>query len=402
MRRLPIIFILVTLVIDAMGIGLILPVMPDLIREVNGGDLAQAAVWGGILSTSFAVMQFILGPTIGSLSDRFGRRPILLISLGVMVMSYLVMAIAGSIWLLLLSRLVGGAAAATQSTAAAFMADISKPEEKAANFGLVGAAFGIGFVIGPLLGGLLGEFGARAPFYTAAALALINMIFGYFVLTETVTNRIRRPFEWRRANPFGAFRHIGKLPGVGRLLLMFLIYQIAFMVYPSIWAYFTQARFGWNPFMVGISLASFGISTAFVQGVLIRLILKRLGDRNTVIYGIAFNFFSFAAMALVTSGTLALILTPLTALGVVATPALQGMMSRIADSNQQGELQGVLASVSALAMIISPMVMTQTFAFFAAPDAPVYAPGAPFLLSMILMAVCGAIFMGRRRRPAMT
>lgn len=395
MPRLPVLFILLTLMIDAMGIGLILPVMPDLIREVNGGDLGQAAVWGGILSTIFAVMQFLFGPIVGSLSDRFGRRPVLLVSLGVMALDYLVMAVAGTIWLLVLGRIVGGITAATQSTASAYIADISKPEEKAANFGLVGAAFGVGFVLGPVLGGLLAEFGTRAPFYAAAALAGANMVFGYFVLKETVTDKTRRSFTLARANPFGAFRAIGRLPGVGRLLVLFLIYQIAFTVYPAIWAYFTQARFGWDPRMVGLSLASFGISMAIVQGGLIRLILRWFGDSGTVIYGIVFNFFAFAAIAFVTSGWLALILTPLTALGAVVTPALQGIMSRTAKDDQQGELQGVLTSVGALAMIISPLVMTQTFDLFTGPGAPVEMPGAPFLLSMVLMVVCGAIYLTR-------
>ncbi len=200
-KTLPILFILITVVIDAMGIGLILPVMPDLIREVNGGDLANAAVWGGILSTVFAVMQFLFGPVVGNLVDRFGRRPVLLVALFVMALDYLVMAVAGTIWLLLLGRIVGGITAATQSTASAYMADISKPEDKAANFGLIGAAFGVGFVIGPLIGGILGEYGTRAPFYAAAALAAANMAFGWFVLPETVTDRIRRPFQLAPRQP---------------------------------------------------------------------------------------------------------------------------------------------------------------------------------------------------------
>ncbi|MDJ0626858.1 MAG: TCR/Tet family MFS transporter [Rhodobacter sp.] len=399
-RTLPIIFILITVVIDAMGIGLILPVMPDLIREVTGGDLASAAIWGGILSTVFAVMQFLFGPVVGNLSDRFGRRPVLLVALGVMALDYLVMALAGTIWLLLIGRIVGGITAATQSTANAFMADISKPEEKAANFGLIGAAFGIGFVIGPLLGGLLGEYGTRAPFYAAAVLAAANMVFGYFILPETVTDRIRRPFEWRRANPFGAFAYIGALPGVGRLIAMFFLYQVAFFVYPAIWAYFTRARFGWEPGMVGLSLASFGIAMAIVQGGLIRIVLARLGERFTVLYGLAFNFCAFLALALVTNGTLALILTPLTALGAVVTPALQGMMSRTVPDDAQGELQGVLTSAAAVSMIVSPLIMTQIFAAFTGGLAPVYLPGAPFLVSMLLMVACAAVFFARPRAVA--
>ncbi len=257
--RLPILFILITLVIDAMGIGLIMPVMPDLIRDLQGVDLASAALWGGIMAASFAVMQFLFSPTIGSLSDRFGRRRVLLVSLFFMALDYLVMAVAGTIWLLLAGRIVGGITAATQSTATAYIADISTAKDKAKNFGLVSAAFGVGFILGPLIGGLLSTFGPRAPFYAAAALATANFTFGYFILPETVTDKIRRPFEWRRANPLGAFKHIARLPGLRALLLIHFLYSIAFFVYPSVWAYFTRERFGWDGLMVGYSLAAFGI-----------------------------------------------------------------------------------------------------------------------------------------------
>ena len=361
-------------------------------------DLGRRVV--DTLPTSFAVMQFLCGPLLGSLSDRFGRRPVLLVSLAVMSLDYLVIALAGSIWILVAGRIVGGMAAATQSTATAFVADISTPEQKAARFGLVGAAFGMGFVLGPVIGGLLAEFGTRAPFYMAAALAAVNLVFGFFILPETVTDRIRRPFAWRRANPLGALMDVGRLPGVGRLVLLFFLYQVAFFVYPSIWAYFTEARFGWEPRMIGVSLASFGISLALVQGVLIRVILKYLGDRGTVIYGLAFNACAFVALALVTDGTTALILTPLTALGAVVTPALQGLMSRAIPDNAQGGLQGVLTSAGALAMIVSPLIMTQVFWVFTRQDAWLVLPGAPFLVSMGLMGVCAIVFLRRPRvRP---
>ena len=390
--RLPLLFILITLMIDAMGIGLILPVMPGLIQEVEGASLAEAAVWGGILSTVFAMLQFLCAPTVGNLSDRFGRRPVLLVSLFVLSLDYLVMALAGSIWLLLLGRIVGGITSATQAVGYAFIADISKPEEKAARFGLIGAAFGVGFVIGPLMGGVLGEFGTRAPFYAAAFLAALNLVFGYFVLPETVTDRIRRPFEWRRANPLGAFLAISKLPGTARLVGMFFLYQVAFFVYPAIWAYFTEARFGWEPAMIGISLAAFGIAIALVQGVFIGPIIARFGERRTVWFGLGFNALAFLAMGTVTNGTLALILTPLTAMGAMVTPALQGILSRAVADDAQGELQGLITSAGSLAMILSPLLMTWTFYAFTAEGAAVYAPGAPFLLSMLLMGACAFVF----------
>ncbi len=396
--RLPLIFIFITIVIDAMGIGLILPVMPALIQEVTGGQLANAALWGGVLTTSFAVMQFLFSPTLGNLSDRFGRRPVLLVSMGVMALDYLVMALAGTIWLLLIGRIVGGVASATQATATAYIADISRPEEKAARFGLVGAAFGIGFVFGPIIGGLLGEFGTRAPFYAAAGLAALNLVFGYFILPETVTDRIRRPFEWRRANPIGAFAAVNKLPGIGRLVLMFFLYQVAFTVYPAIWAFFTTARFGWSEGMIGFSLGAFGIAMAIVQGVLIRHILSAVGERMTVIYGVAFNFCAFIALAIVTNGTIALILTPLTALGAVVTPAIQGIMSRAVDDSAQGELQGVLTSAASMAMVVSPLIMTSVFFWATRDGGLVFMPGAPFLVSMGLMVACMVVFLGYGRR----
>jgi DHA1 family tetracycline resistance protein-like MFS transporter len=391
--RLPLIFILATTMIDSMGIGLILPVMPALLREIGDFPLADAALYGGVLATSFAVMQFVFGPVIGALSDRFGRRPVMLGSLLVMSLDYIVMAVAQVYWLLLIGRLVGGISAATQSTASAFMADISKPEEKAARFGLIGASFGIGFVLGPLLGGLLAEFGTRAPFYAAAGLAGANMTLGFFVMPETVTDKTRRPLSRERTNPLGAFRSVSAKPELRRLLILFFLYQVAFIVYPSIWAYFTEERFGWSPGMIGLSLASFGIAMAVVQGGLIRFILKWLGERGTVIYGLAFNFVAFLVIALVESGTVALLFTPLIALGAVVTPAIQGIMSRLTSDDSQGELQGVLSSTAALAMIISPLVMTQAFAAFVREDAAIYLPGAPFLLSMVLMVACAAVFL---------
>ncbi|MFT6223140.1 MAG: DHA1 family tetracycline resistance protein-like MFS transporter [Paracoccaceae bacterium] len=400
--RLPITFILITLTIDAMGIGLILPVMPSLIREINGGGLGEAALWGGILATAFAVMQFLFGPVLGSLSDRFGRRPVLLISLGVLAIDYLVMAVAGTMWLLLLTRVIGGITSATQSTAAAFISDISKPEEKAARFGLIGASFGVGFVLGPILGGLLAEFGTRAPFLAAAALALCNLCFGFFVMPETVTDKIRRPFRWQRANPFGAFLNVRQVSGTSRLLMLFFLYEFAFIVYPATWAYFTAERFGWDPAMIGVSLGSFGIAIAIVQGGLIRVLLRKFGETNTVLYGFIFNGIAFLMLALVSNPTLALILTPLTALGAVVTPALQAMMARKAGDDAQGEMQGVISSTRSLATIVSPLVMTQVFAFFTAADTPYYLPGAAFFLSMLLMAVCSTIYVAGLRAARLT
>lgn len=391
-----VIFLLATVMLDAMGIGLIMPIMPALIREIEGGTLADAAIWGGVLSTVFAVMQFLFSPLLGNLSDRFGRRPVIMVSLSVMAATYLVMAVAASIWLLLIGRIVSGITSATHSTANAYMADISKPGEKAANFGLLGAGFGAGFVLGPLVGGMLGELGTRAPFYAAAILIAANATLGYFVMRETVTDESRRPFNAKRANPLGAFAQMSKLPGINRLMLVYFIYSVALYVYPAIWSYFTEARFGWTPQVIGLSLGLFGISMAVVQGVLIRVVIKRFGERKTVIFGQLFDGVAFSLMSVVTSGFVALVLTPIAALGAVVSPALTGIMSQKVSDDAQGELQGMLTSVHALAMIVSPLMMAGAFAWFTQEGSVLYFPGAPFFLAMVLVLIGVALFVGAR------
>jgi MFS transporter, DHA1 family, tetracycline resistance protein len=395
--RLALGFILATVTLDAIGIGLIFPVLPDLIQEVTGQPLSQAALWGGVLATSFAVMQFLFGPLIGALSDRFGRRPVLLLSLAVMAADYLVMALAASIWLLLAARLVAGITAATFSSAAAFIADITPPEQRGRRFGLIGAGFGVGFVLGPLIGGLLAAIDLRAPFYAAAALALANLAFGFLVLPETVTPATRRPFSLARANPLGALRSVTRLPGLGRLLATFLILAVAMNVYPVIWAYFGQARFDWDSTMVGASLAVYGISFALGQALLVGPLIRRFGEHRAAHYGMWVNVTTLTVLGLVTSPVLALMVTPVTALGGVVTPALQAIASRAAPPDAQGELQGVFSSLNAIAMITAPLIMTTTFARFTAADAPVFAPGAPFLVAACLMLACIALHvLGRR------
>ncbi len=395
--RLPFLFVLGTVTIDAMGIGLVLPIMPDLIVEVQGGTLADAAIWGGVLSTAFAAMQFVFGPILGNLSDAYGRRTVLLVSLFVMSLDYVVMAIAGSIWLLLAGRIIGGITAATHATAAAFMADVSKPHEKAANFGLLGAAFGVGFVLGPVIGGLLSEYGTRAPFWAAAVLSALTFLAGLLVMPETVTDKTRRAFSLRRANPVNSLRAIAALPGIRPMLWVYFLYSVSIYVYPAIWAYFTTERFGWSPQMIGLSLGVYGIGMAAVQGGLIRPATRYLGERVTIIYGMGFEIASFLLLAFLTNGFIALLLIPVTALGAVVTPALQALTSRATPDSQQGELQGVLTSLHALSMVISPLVMTSVFAQFAQVDAALYLPGAPFLLAMLLMAFGFALFL--RSRP---
>ncbi len=401
-NRLALAFVLMTVFIDSVGVGIIFPVMPDLLKEVLGTDLSHAAVWGGVLAASFGAMQFLFGPVLGNLSDRYGRRPVLLISLAVMAVDYLAMAVAHTVWLLLAARLVAGIAAATQPTATAFMADISRPGERAKNFGLIGAALGLGFAVGPLIGGLIAEFGSRAPFWVAAAIAGANLVFGMAVMPETVTDRIRRPFAWARANPFASFRAIGTLPGTGRLLAVHFAYMVAMFVYPAVWAFYCEARFGWEAWMVGVTLTLFGVCIAASQAFAVGPAIRWLGERGTVMLGFGFDLIGVLAFAVLTSGTWALVFTVITGLAGVGGPALQGMLSNAVPDDQQGELQGVVGSLTAVATTLSPLVMTQIFAIYTDGDG-LYAPGAPFAAAAVLMLVCGAIFVAPTRvRPQAT
>ena len=380
-------FVFVTMVLDAIGIGLIIPVMPELIAQVTGDPLAGAARWGGALAFTYAIMMFVFGPTLGSLSDRFGRRPVLLVSVFMLSVDYLIMALAPTLVWLFIGRALSGLSAATHATAAAFMADISTAEERARNFGLLGAAFGVGFIVGPTIGGFLGEIGPRAPFYGAAAIALLNFIYGALVLPETLKVEDRRPFDLKRANPFGAARQIVKIKSVAWFALAFLFLQLAFFVYPSVWAFYTREAFGWSSFRVGLSLAAVGVGFALVQGVFMGRILGRLGSRRTALLGLAASVIALAGFGLAPSELVVWMVVPISALGAIATPALNGLMSNQIAKDAQGELQGALAGITAITTIVSPVMMTQVFAFFADAEAPVYLPGAPFVFAAVIVAL---------------
>jgi DHA1 family tetracycline resistance protein-like MFS transporter len=387
----PIVFVVITVMIDAMGIGLILPVMPDLIRELTGEGIDGAAAWGGLLAFSYAAMQVLFQPLVGNLSDAYGRKPVLVISLLVMGLDYLIMALAGALWLLFLARLLSGICGATYATAYALIADISPKEKRAANFGLVGAAFGAGFILGPAIGGLLGELGPHAPFFAAAALALGNALFGLLVLRETLSPVNRRPFEPGRASPVRAILRVTALPEIGGLILVFFLYAVAHMVYPVIWSYFAAAQYGWSSAMVGGSLAVVGLFMALVQGWLIRILLKRLGEVRTARLGLALNVAMMGLLPFLWNGYVALAFAPLMAMGVIVTPALQGLMANRTRDDRQGELQGVVSACQAIASILAPLAMTQVFRLFTEPGAPLHLPGAPFLLAAGLCAVALAL-----------
>lgn len=390
--RLPLYFILITVALDAMGIGLIMPVMPDLIREVQGVTLSDAAVWGGILAAVFAVMQFVFSPILGGLSDRFGRRPVLLISMGALALDYVIMALAGTIGWLLVGRVLGGITSATHATANAYIADITKPDERAARFGLLSAAFGVGFVLGPMMGGLLAGLDTRAPFWVAAGLAAANFALGLAVLPESLPRWKRRAFQWARANPLGGLMQIGQLPGLGWMLLMLFFYSVSGYVYPAIWAYFTQAAFGWSTTIVGLSLTAYGVCMVAVQAGLVRPAMARLGEVRVILWALVLEVVMLGAFSVVGTGWMVWLLIPFAALGSIATPAIAGYMSRRASDDQQGELQGVMASVNALSIVVAPLAMTQVFFWFTREGAAVHFPGAPFVLALILMVVALGLF----------
>ena len=303
--------------LDAMGIGLIMPVMPELIREVSQTSMSDAALWGGLLTFSYASMQFIFGPFLGNLSDRFGRRPVLIISLVFMGLDYFLMAIAPGIILLFIARIISGISGATYSTAAAYLSDTSEKGQRSANFGYIGGAFGIGFVLGPAIGGLLAEFGTRMPFIVAGGLALLNAAFGLLVLPETLHPEKRRKFEWHRCNPLSALLRIRSLPMVGSVMFVVLLYSTANNVYPVIWSFFTIEKFAWEPSTVGISLAVYGICAAVIQVVVLKLMIRKFGVERTAIIGMAISIASFGYLTIIDSTLLIFLGMPITALGAV-------------------------------------------------------------------------------------
>ena len=399
--KLPIFVIFTTVVLDSMGIGIIIPVMPALFAEVTGTEkISDIAIWGGLLASTFALMQFIFGPILGALSDRYGRKPILLLALFVMAAYYLLMGFAQTLWLLFLGRLIGGITAATHATANAYMADISSPEEKAARFGMLGAGFGLGFVLGPLIGGLLGEWGPRAPFFAAAMLAAANGVLCYFVLKESLKTKNRREFMWYRANPIGAILDLRKFEGIYSLLLVFLLFTIGTSIYAAIWPFFTVERFNWSPGMIGISLTIYGVCFAIVQGVLVRPAIKIWGEKKTIIIGFCFEFSAMVTFAFLTDGKILIILIPLASLGVLAQPAIQAILSKSVGDDRQGAIQCVASSLNAIAMIITPITMTWILAVFSDKTAKYYFPGMPFLFSALMVLLC--LFIISRRKPAST
>jgi DHA1 family tetracycline resistance protein-like MFS transporter len=380
-------FIFITVMINMVGFGVILPVMPQLIMDVTGQGLAEASRWGGYISVAYAIMQFIMMPVMGQLSDRYGRRPVLLGSLAAYAADFLMLALAPSIAVIFVARILAGCFAATFSTANAYIADITPPEKRAANFGLMGAAFGLGFIIGPALGGLIGdEYGHRAPFYAVAALGAVNFLYGWFFLPETNPPENRRPFDWRRANALASFRNFRRYPAILPTAAAFLLLGLARWSFPAVWAYYAREAIGWSAREIGFSLMAVGLSAAIVEGGLTRIVIPRLGEARAALLGVSIGLIAYVGYAFASSGWMIYALIAFGAFAGFATPALQGIMSKSAPGNAQGELQGAIGSLNGVAMIAGPLVMTQVFAAFTEERAPFHFPGAHFLLAAFLAA----------------
>jgi DHA1 family tetracycline resistance protein-like MFS transporter len=381
-------FIFVTLLIDVIGLGIIIPVMPSLITELINGDLSTASMYGGWLIFAYAVMQFFFAPILGGLSDRFGRRSVLLISLFGFGVDYLFLAFAPTIGWLFVGRVIAGIMGASITTATAYIADVSPPEKRAQNFGMVGAAFGLGFIIGPVIGGVIGlHFGARAPFIAAACLTLVNWLYGYFILPESLPKENRRAFEWKRANPLGSLLQFRKYPVVLGLVTSIVLIYLSAHATQSTWSYYTMEKFGWNEAWVGYSLGAIGLMIALVQGVLIRIIIPRIGQERSVYIGLGLYCVGFTLFAFATQGWMMFAFLIPYALGGIAGPSLQGIMAGQVNSNEQGELQGALTSLISVTSIVGPPVMTNLFAYFTSSASSIYFPGAPFLMGAVLSLI---------------
>ena len=395
-------FIFITVLLDVIGFGIIIPVFPKLITHLTHSNMSTVSQWGGLLSFAYAIMQFVFAPILGNLSDQYGRRRVLLFSLLGFGIDYIFMAFAPTIGWLFLGRIFSGAAGSSITTASAYMADISTEKNRAQNFGMIGAAFGIGFIIGPVMGGILGQYGTRIPFIVSACVALLNALYGYFVLPESLTKEHRRKFQWKRANPVGSLKQLRKYPSIGGLLGSLLLVYIASHAVQSTWVYFNMEKFNWSESLIGYSLGMVGLLVAIVQGGLIRFINPRLGNEKSVYIGLGLYSLGLLLFAFASQTWMMFVFLIPYCLGGIAGPALQSIISGNVPRNEQGELQGALTSLISVTTIIGPVVMTFLFSFFTKPNARIHFPGAPFLLGAILMlgSALIAFYTLRERRVA--
>ena len=376
-----ILFIVATIFVDAVGFGIIMPVLPQLVMDVAGQSLDQAISIGAWIGFAMALASFFAAPVLGNLSDAFGRRRVLLIALGGLVLDYVLLTVVQTLPLLFMARIISGVVGGSYAAAQAAIADITKPEERARNFGFVGAAFGIGFIAGPVIGGLLGEMGPRAPFIAAAILAALNFLYGLTLFPETLPPERRRRFDWRRANPLGALNTARSLPGVMAVAAILTIWQVASLVYPLTWNWYGIARFGWTPGIIGASLAAVGVVMALSQIFLTGRAVAKLGERNAASVGLIGASGCFIAYACATQGWMAFAVTPFLAIGALVQPSLMAMLSRRATPETQGEMQGVASMAMGVGSLVAPLLLTGTMAHFTGPDAPVHFPGAAFIVS---------------------
>lgn len=392
-------FIFFTVLIDTIGFGIILPVMPRLLTALTGETTAQVTLIAGFLLATYAVLQFVCGPVMGNLGDRYGRRPVLLVSLAAFAFDYLLMGFAPNVAWLFLGRAVAGVAGAVYSPAMAYIADVSPPEKRAQSFGMVGAAFGVGFILGPAIGGLLGSLGPRAPFFAAAALAGLNFLYGCFVLPESLPQERRRKFEWSRANPLGTLMALRRYPAVIAIAGAVFLWQLGHQVYPSTWAFFAKIRFQWSELEIGASLAFVGVLMAFTQGYLTGKVVSRIGEYRAILLGVGSGVLSMLILAFATQSWMAYAGMAAGLFQGLAYPSMNAIMSKQVPANEQGELQGGVASMMSLTTILGPLIMTQTLGRFSAPGAPFYFPGAAFILASAL-ATLALIIVLRAIAPA--
>ncbi|MGQ0701547.1 MAG: TCR/Tet family MFS transporter [Gemmatimonadales bacterium] len=385
-------FIAITLLLDTIGFGIIIPVLPALLVDLTGASLSRAAMYGGYLAFLYATMQFFCAPVLGNLSDRFGRRPVLLYAIGSLGVDYIIMGVAPTLGWLFLGRAISGAAGASFSPAYAYVADVSPPERRAQHFGVVSAMFGLGFIIGPAVGGLLGHLGPRAPFFAAAGLSLLNFGYGVLVLPESLPPERRRPFAWKRANPFGAFRQLQKHPVVRGVLGALFLWMVANQVFPSTWSFYTKFRFGWSEAMIGGSLALVGAIMVISQATLLRLLVPRLGEQRAALIGITVGMVSYAGLSTAWEGWMMFAWLATWFFPAIVFPVTNALMSHRIAPEAQGELQGGVAGLNSLAAILGPLLMTQLFWRFTGPGAPLRLPGAAFLAASLLTLACLALY----------
>jgi DHA1 family tetracycline resistance protein-like MFS transporter len=396
-------FIFITLLIDVMGWGLIIPVMPKLISELKHIPVNEASSYGALLLSVYAITQFLFAPVIGNLSDKYGRRPVLLSSMFGFGIDYIFLALAPSYGWLFVGRIIAGFTGASFTTAAAYIADVSTPETRAKNFGMIGAAFGLGFVIGPALGGLLAGWGVRAPFYAAAGLCLLNALYGYFVLPESLDKEHRRPFQWKRANPLGSLKFLQKTPGIGGLAICYFLIYLAAQAVQGNWNFFTIYRFNWSEKMVGISLAVVGLLVGAVQAGLTRVVNPKLGNAKSIYVGLFLYTIGLILFAFATEGWMMFAFLVPYCLGGIAGPSLQATLAQHVPPNQQGELQGALTGLMSLTTIIGPLMMNNLFTFFTSEKAPFHFPGVSFLLAALFMLcslIIAWVFLKKETLPA--